>query len=155
MSDLSWLPLMGYEALIIVGVVAIAIVFFKFGFRILLEHMVKVTEIKASASKGVLSEDISSQLKDILVILSAVSCDTQYSIFINKDADIYERLRAFRVLTAFAKNGDIRETGYKLILLNKPEWREVEKHKLKVPIIDQEHWDKTMNYINNNIFDVV
>jgi hypothetical protein len=195
MTDWSFIMDMEIPALIAFGIVATGIAgiicFFKFGYKDHLKHHEKIAEIRASASSGILSEEISAHLRDLndkveilnnrystdamqreerqifvdakldglkaenkemMDILSAVSCDTQYSIFINKDADIYERLRAFRVLTAFAKNGDIREAGYALILHNKPAWREIEKHKLKVPILNQKHWDETMDYIKTHIF---
>jgi Sec-independent protein translocase protein TatA len=70
MPDLSFLPLMGVEALIIVGVVALFFVFSKFLYPLISAHRLKVEEIKASARKGVLSEDISARLKSLEDTLS-------------------------------------------------------------------------------------
>jgi hypothetical protein len=95
---------------------------------------------------------LNSEIIETQRILLKVSCDTQYSIFINEKADIYERLKAFRILIAFVKNGGIREAGYVLIANNMKEWRFIEKLKLEVEILDQKYWDETMAYINKSIF---
>ncbi|MDR0289813.1 MAG: hypothetical protein LBI06_02650 [Treponema sp.] len=70
MPDLSWLPLMGFEAMIIGGIVGILFIFFHFGLPRITEYKLKIAEIKTSASKGILSEDISEKLKNIEETLS-------------------------------------------------------------------------------------
>jgi hypothetical protein len=95
---------------------------------------------------------LNSKIKETQRILFKVSEDTQYSIFINKDGDIYERLKAFRNLIAWRKNGGIREEGFDLIRNNMKEWRLVEKLKLEVEILDQKYWDETMDLIRKSIF---
>jgi hypothetical protein len=93
-------------------------------------------------------------------MLLKVSEDNQYSIFINKDADIVERLKALRILIAFERNGDVKTLGFALILQHKKKpgggvdpWRQAEKCKLPVPVKNQKYWDDTMAEINRRIYD--
>ncbi|MDR0456872.1 MAG: hypothetical protein LBH20_09360 [Treponema sp.] len=90
-------------------------------------------------------------------VLLKVSEDNQYNLFINKEADIVERLKAFRILIAFERNGDVKKQGFELILQNKngniDPWRQAQKYKLPVPIKNQKYWDETMEEIERRIYD--
>jgi hypothetical protein len=114
------------------------------------ERLINIEKALTDNSQNIKS--IQSEIIETQRILFEVSCDSQYSIFINEKGDIYERLKAFKNLIAFIKNGSIREAGYILIKNNMKEWRFVEKLELKVKILDQKYWDETMAYINKSIF---
>jgi hypothetical protein len=97
---------------------------------------------------------VRSNLNETNDILLKVSEDTQYSIFIEEKASIDERLKAFRILTAFGRNGDVKKDGYKLILNNKDIWKIVVKSPLPAKIKDKKHYDETFKYINKLVFDI-
>jgi hypothetical protein len=108
-------------------------------------------EVRQAEFDKIFSE-LNSETKETQRILFEVSCDTQYSIFCNEKADIYERLKAFRNLIAWRKNGGIREAGFNLIRNNMEVWRHIEKQELKIKILDQKYWDETMGHIHKSIF---
>jgi hypothetical protein len=99
-------------------------------------------------------DKVKCNLDETNEILLKVSEDTQYSIFIEEKASIDERLKAFRILVALGRNGDVKKDGYKLILNNKDIWKIVIKSPLPVKIKDQKHYDETFEYINKLVFDV-
>jgi hypothetical protein len=98
-------------------------------------------------------DKVKCNLDETNEILLKVSEDTQYSIFIEEKASIDERLKAFRILVAFGRNGDVKKEGIKLILNNKDIWKIVIKSPLPVKIKDQKHYDDTFAYINKLVFD--
>jgi hypothetical protein len=160
LPDLSFLPLMGAEALVIVGIVFILIVALKLGFPKYLEYRLKIAEIKASASKGVLSEDISAKLKGIENTVanleenySKVSMGTLENQLFIEERSPFTRLKAFRRLIAWRRNGRVKDKGMQLVLENKETWRDVLETELGVEIVDQGYYKEIMQEIEKRFFD--
>jgi hypothetical protein len=97
--------------------------------------------------------ELKSNLNETNKILLKVSEDTQYSIFIEEKASIDERLKAFRILIALERNGDVKKDGYRMILNYKDIWKIVNKLPLPVKIKNQKYYDDTMAELNRYVFD--
>jgi hypothetical protein len=97
--------------------------------------------------------ELRSNLNETNGILLKVSEDTQYSIFIEEKASIDERLKAFRILIAFERNGDIKKDGYRMVLRHKDIWKIVNKLPLPVKIKNQKYYDDIMAELNRYVFD--
>jgi len=99
-------------------------------------------------------ESLFAIIADHEELFGPLSQGTLENMLFNDNTPIFRRLKAFLRLLALNVNGRIKQKGFALILANKEIWLDVLETmpKLKLKIINKEHFEAVLNEINTNLY---
>jgi hypothetical protein len=100
-------------------------------------------------------ESLFSIVADHEELFGPVSQGTLENMLFNEGTPTFRRLKSFLRLLALDVNGRVKKKGMTLILANKETWLDALETmpKLKLKIINKEHFEAVLDEINHKIYD--
>jgi len=92
------------------------------------------------------------RLQDMEYLLAKTSQGTLETLLRDDKQSDYNRLKAFRRLTAMGINGDVKIDGFKLALEHKDIWKIIDREPLDMEIINKDHYESVIKELSTIIW---